>query len=155
MNKKGQSLSMNTVIIAILVIIVLVVIVAFFVGGTSSVVSRIKAIFIGSAGSNLVEAKNLCEGYCDSASQLTPEEQRVSPYCTKYQTVDIDGDGSAEKSTKADTKGKALHFYCSAVHKTGTGASVDTLDAVDGNFDSTDHKGINHLGVICPGVTCK
>lgn len=155
MNKKGQSLSMNTVIIAILVIIVLVVVVAFFIGGTGSVIDRIRAILTGStAGSSLVEGKNFCESYCENAQQLTTAaEKKASPYCTKAQNLDVNGDGKAEISLQEGTNGKKLNFYCGSKHKTGDDYDADP--GVNKKYDyssKNDNKGVPHLGVSCPEV---
>ena len=53
MNKRGQELSLNTLIVIILLVIALVVIAVFFLGGTSSLSKSIRSIFLYKNSCNL------------------------------------------------------------------------------------------------------
>ncbi|MBT7107025.1 hypothetical protein HN943_01590 [archaeon] len=94
-NKKGQGLSMNTIIIAILAILVLVVIAAFFTGGMTGLVDRIKGIY-GSQPIDETQAILECEGFCNSYTSLPTVEEYKTNYCEKKFGLDTDNDGSAD-----------------------------------------------------------
>jgi len=116
-DKKGQGLPLNTVIIAILVLVVLVVIIAFFVGGTSTIVTKISGIFGGAtAGEDISLARNFCENYCEQALEMDVNRQQSSAFCTKFFKLDSsDADDKADKFTAEegeDLAGEYKHFYC-------------------------------------------
>lgn len=99
MNKKGQGLPLETIIVAILVIIVLVLVVTFFLGGFAGLTNRVKDIFFGTtAGSSTTLAVQNCRTYCEQA-QLLPSVtlKENSPYCSTEIKVDTDNDGEADK----------------------------------------------------------
>ncbi len=115
--KKGQGLPLNTVIIAILVLVVLVVIVAFFVGGTSTIITKISGIFGGAtAGEDISLARNFCENYCEQAIEMDINKPPSSAFCTKFFKLDSnDADDKADKFTTEegeDLAGEYKHFYC-------------------------------------------
>ncbi len=90
MNKKGQGLPLNTVILGIIVIVVLIIILIFFVGGTAQVTSKIKDIFTGRISAQSAElAVNDCKQLCESAKALPENLRPSSGYCTKTFIVDL------------------------------------------------------------------
>ena len=116
-SKKGQGLPLNTVIIAILVLVVLVVIIAFFVGGTSTIATKISGIFGGAtAGEDISLARNFCENYCEQALEMDVDRQPSSAYCTKFFKLDSnDADDKSDKFTAQDNEdfvGEYKHYYC-------------------------------------------
>ncbi len=139
-NNKGQGLPMNTIIIAILVLVVLVVIIAFFVGGTSTVVSKITGIFGGAtAGEDVSLARQFCQSYCDKAQDTDPAYQSNTAYCTKSFKIDgPDNDEVADKFTDGENEGKYQRFYC---------------DQNNHKFDELAGEN-NLIGVGCGGVQC-
>jgi len=98
MNKKGQSLPLNTLIIIILVVIVLIVVAVFFLGGTSSLSRSIRNIFYGTtAGTDLTLAREICEQRCESLQGSTSDQQaKRSAYCTATFDIDIGNDGKVD-----------------------------------------------------------
>ncbi|MFA4887706.1 MAG: hypothetical protein WC595_05820 [Candidatus Nanoarchaeia archaeon] len=108
MNKKGQGLPLNTVIIAIIVIVVLVVILIFFVGGVGQVTSKIRQILTGGiSGQSLQVARNDCTSLCETAKSLPDSLQRTSGYCTKAFIVD-NGGKATRMACGADSRLKDL-----------------------------------------------
>ena len=106
MNKKGQSLPLNTVVIAVLVILVLVVVIIFFLGGMGGLTSKIKTMFFGSmVGTDRVIAVQTCNTRCDQAKLLP--NPKLSAYCTRSFNIDDDGDGEADKEND-----KYLSWFC-------------------------------------------
>jgi len=128
MNKKGQALSLNTVIMAIIVVVVLIVVVSFFLFGFQGLTQRARALFFGTtAGTDTVLAVQNCEQFCDQAV-LLPSEALIksSPYCSFKFRIDKNNDGEADK----DKEGNFIDFYCN-------------------DFGKAEQKNNNHLGVIC------
>ena len=128
MDKRGQSLPLNTVIIAIIVLVVLVIVIAILVGGTLGVTQRIKEIFGGSvAATDISLARQFCQEYCDS--------EKYDAFCKKTFYLDENVDGSAEKNSD----GNYIKYYCGPIHKT-------TLDTnINDGF----------IGISCPAATGK
>lgn len=99
MNKKGQGLPMNTVVIAIIVIVVLILVVTFFFGGFSNLSERIKEVLgTGTSGMSETLALQSCERYCDNLKIKTFDDEselRVAAdrnFCFPRE-VDLNGDG--------------------------------------------------------------
>ena len=91
MNKKGQSLPMNVVILGIIVIVVLIIVLIFFVGGTAQVTSKIRDIFTGRVSGQAAELTvEDCKQLCESAKALPAALQKQSGFCTKAYTVNLD-----------------------------------------------------------------
>ena len=147
MNKRGQGLSMNTVIIAILVLVVLVFVIIFYTGGFSNIGTKISDIFGSSTiGQDKVIAKQNCQNYCDQAmAETNPKSRITSPYCSKSFRIDFDSDNKADKapdSAGEDIAGNYLNYYCSTNHV----ADELAADRIKGDQYS--------LGVSCP-VSCQ
>src|SRR3989344_1326366 len=103
--KRGQSLSLNTIVIAIIVIIVLVALVTFFLFGFSGLTSRIKTIFFSTTvGTDKSLAVESCRQFCDQVQTLPEALRAGSPYCTQEFKVDDDNDGRAESTYICDTR---------------------------------------------------
>ena len=105
MNKKGQGLPMNTVVIAIIVIVVLILVVTFFFGGFSNLTERIKGVLYGgTAGMSETLALQSCERYCDNLKlRSDPQDAAVnSNYCNPMD-VDLDGSGIVDDNEKQVT----------------------------------------------------
>src|SRR3989344_5672327 len=97
LNKKGQGMPMNVIIIAIIVLVVLVILIAFFAGGFGSIVSRVRDTFSGQVtGQAKDTVLQTCQNMCDLAKGLPESAQRSSGYCTNSFTVDHDGDSSTK-----------------------------------------------------------
>lgn len=91
MNKKGQGLPMNVVILGIIVIVVLIVVLVFFVGGTGQFTQKIKQILgLNVKGEELQLATQSCIRSCESVAERTPIEQKNSFYCNGILIVDND-----------------------------------------------------------------
>ena len=112
MNKRGQELSLNTLIVIILLVIALVVIAVFFLGGTSSLSRSIRSIFYGTtAGTDLNLALQTCEQRCEAAKNLpaTPVELRKnSAYCKVFFDIDRNNDGKIDETASGGLKEKGL-----------------------------------------------
>lgn len=130
MNKKGQGLPLNTVIVAILVILVLVVVVIFFLGGMSGLTSKIKTMFFGTlAGTDETIAVQTCETRCEQVKLLpTTIARRNSAYCDSPFNIDANNDGEADK-----VDDEYIKFYCFP-------------------FDGGDSGSEQSLNVDCPGL---
>ncbi len=97
MNKRGQSLPLNTLIIIILVVIVLIVVAVFFLGGTSSLSRSIRNIFYGTtAGTDVTLARQICEQRCEAAQGMDLERAKKTAYCTSEFSIDKNNDGKIE-----------------------------------------------------------
>ena len=128
-SKKAQSLPMNTIIIAIIAIVVLVIIIVFFIGGTSSIVQKIRDLFTGAtSGTDLQTAKQFCQEYCD--------QERTTAWCNKYFRIDTDADGIAKKTEDGKNY---IKFYCGTPNLATIGDDVD----------------LNTIGLACPAITCQ
>lgn len=117
MNKKGQGLPLNTIVIAILVVIVLILIVTFFLVGFGGLTDKIKGIFFGTtSGTDLTLATLNCNTYCERAEILPEATQSISSYCSSIQKVDTTKDGKAD----TDMSCKDLGVVCPKVKCTIT-----------------------------------
>ncbi len=93
-DKKGQSLSINTIIITILAIFVLVILVVALTGGTGNFVEWWNKVFGGSA-LDVQTVVLTCNGYCQSYESSGSEVFR-SKFCEKSFEVDTDMDKKAD-----------------------------------------------------------
>jgi len=93
--KKGQNLSITTVIITILAIFVLVLVVVALTGGFGNFVKWWNGVFAGSALS-AQEAVLKCNGYCDSY-EATEQKGFWTSYCKTKFSLDTSGDGNADQ----------------------------------------------------------
>ena len=109
-NKRGQGLSINTVIITILAIFVLVLVVVALTGGFGNFVEWWNKIFavttITTAGAQLE-----CNGYCDKYVTTGADEFAIL-YCTKEFEIDTTGDTNADVYLKCQDMGTT---QCSAI----------------------------------------
>jgi len=104
MDKRGQGLTLNTIIITILVVLVLIVVVTFFFGGFKGLTERITGTFYTTtAGTDQVLAVQTCEQFCEQAKLLPKSLISKSAYCT--QPFVIDG------STKILDSGEHKNVY--------------------------------------------
>ena len=99
--KKGQNLSITTVIITILAIFVLVLVVVALTGGFGNFVKWWDGVFKGSA-INSQEAILKCNGYCENY-EATNEDGYKDSYCTKIIKLDTDGDGKSDLEKTCDS----------------------------------------------------
>ena len=107
MDKRGQGLPLNTLILTILVVIVLIVVAVFFLGGTSKLSQSIRNIFFGTtAGTDLSLAREICETRCVSA-QDSNDVARTA-FCSTPFELDLDNDGVVEVINN-----EPKQFYCS------------------------------------------
>lgn len=130
-SKKGQGLSMNTIIITIIVLVVLVVVVGFFTSGSGGLFAGITNIWQGeAAGESFKMAQQSCTSYCESGNDVA--------YCSHAFEVDKDGDGNADKATQGEYKGQKLQYYC-----TNKGQFIDEVPSLRKN-----------LNIGCPTINC-
>lgn len=78
--KKGQELSLNTLIVIILLVIVLIVVAVFFLGGTSSLSKSIRSMFYGNNTDLSMPTKDIpkntaCKVGCDYMQEVIFKEQ--------------------------------------------------------------------------------
>ena len=83
MNKKGQGLPMNVVIIGIIGVVVLLLVLLIFFGGAK----WIKETMLGMGaermkGTDITLAQQQCDLYCDYAKELSGIALKNSAYCT-------------------------------------------------------------------------
>jgi hypothetical protein len=109
-NKKGQGLSVNTVIILILAIFVLVLVVLALTGGFANFGEWVGSIFGGSALS-VQKAALMCDGYCNSY-QTTGQDLFAEKYCTKELEIDVDGDKGSDEILFCD---QIIQSSCPAI----------------------------------------
>ena len=114
MNKKGQGLPINTVVIAILVIIVLVIVVVFFLGGFAGLATKIKSVFFPVIqGTDIQIAAETCKTRCEQATALPGDTLKsTSAYCKGAFNIDTNGDGEAEYIDASDKSQGYKSFYC-------------------------------------------
>ena len=83
MNKKGQGLPLNTVILGVIGVVVLLLVVLIFFGGAK----WIKETILGMGGERLkgtdiTLAQQQCDLFCDYAKELSGIALKASAYCT-------------------------------------------------------------------------
>ncbi len=93
-NKKGQNLSINTIIITILAIFVLVILVVALTGGTSQFAEWWGKIF-GASAIDVQAAVLECDGFCKSYG-VSGNEQFRDKYCNQDFNVDTNNDKKAD-----------------------------------------------------------
>jgi len=93
-DKKGQSLSVNTIIITILAIFVLVILVVALTGGTGQFAEWWSRIFSSSA-INVQGAVLQCNGYCQSF-EVSGDAIFREKYCSESFDVDTNNDKKAD-----------------------------------------------------------
>jgi len=100
LNKKGQNLSINTIIILILAVFVLVVVVVALTGGYGNFVKWYQDIS-GSSGISVQSAVLTCNGYC-TTYQSTGLESIKENYCEEIMELDLDGDKTVDEEMTCD-----------------------------------------------------
>jgi hypothetical protein len=93
-DKKGQALSINTIIITILAIFVLVIIVVAVTGGFGNFSKWIGEIF-GSQAIDAQAAVLKCDGFC-TGFDSTGAEQYKRNFCDEVFEIDSTGDGEID-----------------------------------------------------------
>lgn len=93
-SKKGQSLSVNTIIITILGIFVLIILVLALTGNMSGFTDTINGIFAGAA-IDTQKAKIECNGLCNNFAESGAAKLKTD-YCNKVFKIDTDGDKKAD-----------------------------------------------------------
>lgn len=113
MAKRGQSLPLNTIIIAIIVVVVLIAIITFFLSGTSGLTRTIRSVFYGTtAGTDKVLAVQTCEQRCEQAKSMPENLRRTSAYCASSFNIDENNDGEADYATPGDKNSGYAKFFC-------------------------------------------
>jgi len=141
MNKKGQSLSMNTIILGILVIIVLVIVVVFFMGGFGTITSKIRSILgFTTSGTELNVALQQCETRCQLAQSMPDNIEHTSAYCTSPFLIDYNPEDNKADTIELDGTSLEIEYYCDE-------------DSAGLRFDQGKELRL-HLGYNCPGVVC-
>jgi hypothetical protein len=97
-NKKGQALSINTIIITILAIFVLVIIVVAVTGGFGNFTKWIGEIFESQA-IEVQAAVLTCDGYC-TGYDASGAEQYKRNFCDEIFKIDSTGDGKVDVELK-------------------------------------------------------
>ena len=142
MNKKGQSLSLNTIIIGILVVLVLIVLAVFFIGGFGSLSGKIKNFLgITTAGTDLEVALLECQNRCQRAQSLPENLRHTSAYCVSSFLIDRDNNNEIDTVTIND-RAVPIRFFCDQ-------------GSAGLRFDQGSDEERLHLGESCPGVTCR
>lgn len=114
LNKKGQNLSINTIVILILAIFVLVVVVVALTGGYGNFVKWYQGIS-GSSGISVQTAVLTCNGYCTSF-QASGLESIREDYCEKIMELDTNGDNKVdEEMTCDDLRREGGQIQCDAI----------------------------------------
>lgn len=147
MNKRGQGLSMETIIIAILVLLVLVFVIIFFTSGFGTLATKIKETMFGAATSEDINiARENCRNYCEQAKAYKDDSSlvRKSAYCTHYFKLDLDGEPGADRGAglsgaDAELKNEYVRYYCSGNH--GIVSEFETIES-------------GELNIACPGIEC-
>ena len=113
MNKKGQGLPLNVLVVAILVIVVLILVVTFFFGGFTNISVRIKDLFFtGTAGTSETLAIQSCQRFCDNLLlRSNPQGSAESSNFCRGDKIDLDGDGVIS-STEEDIDCMDLGIDC-------------------------------------------
>jgi hypothetical protein len=96
MNKRGQMLSTNTIIIVILAVLVLIVVAIFFTGGFSTFVDKVGNIWrhTGQETSEIVlECQSLCSNFENSGLDIYKTK-----FCQKEFNLDVDEDKKVDQT---------------------------------------------------------
>ena len=118
MNKRGQGLPLNVIVIAIIVVVALVVIVAFFLGGFGQLGGKAgETAGVGLKGTSEALAVASCQRLCAQAKAFSPSQRADSTFCRETKNVDKNNDGKIEGSDEENLKCKEL---------------VDCTDSVNG-----------------------
>ena len=105
LNKRGQGLSMTTIVVIILAVLVLLVIAIIFLGGTTSLTQKITDFFNPQEAMSVDIAIQNCVTWCEQAQLLPEDQQDSSSYCSATQdNVDISRDGEIDDDEK--------EFFC-------------------------------------------
>lgn len=135
MNKKGQGLTLNTIVIAILVVLVLVVVAAFFLGGTKGLTDSIKRVFFKTTtGTDYPIVIETCKQRCDqidtTLSIITGTDAEIkqkradailgSAFCKDPFNIDKNSDGNVD----TNTAGKIINYYCGDAPGSGDATGV-------------------------------
>ena len=114
MLKRGQELSLNTLIVIILLIIVLVVVAVLFLGGSSSLTKQVRGTLYGAtSGTDKDFAVRSCEQRCESAKNMPSDDLRKnSAFCKTGFEIDFDNSGNIDKPNERDVKCKDLGITC-------------------------------------------
>jgi len=112
MNKKGQGLSLNMVVVAVIVLVVLFVVIAFLTGGFESVSRKVKGLFdrIDDRGLSV----QICKGYCVTAKSYGTnfELSRNSAYCKEMFSLDTNNNEVLDENERDATSCKKLGVDC-------------------------------------------
>ena len=113
-SKRGQELSLNTLIVIIILIIVLVVVAYIFLGGSTTLTKQVKGTLYGAtSGTDKDFAVRACEQRCESAKNMPSNDLRKnSAFCKTGFEVDLDNSGNIDKSDEGDVKCKDLGITC-------------------------------------------
>lgn len=132
-NKRGQELSMSTIVIIILAILVLAIVALIFLGGTTGLNQRLKSIFLPQQAIAVDLAIQTCNQWCSLGE--TASNPQNSAFCKSYQTgVDKDRDGNPDRDK--GNEGSLIRYYCSK-------------NAYDTNANLADDIMDSHLDVGC------
>ena len=125
-NKKGQALSLNTIVIAVIVVVVLIVVVSFFLFGFKGLTDQVKKVFFGTtAGTDRTLAIQQCENFCGQLDLLPAIAVGESPYCSFSFNIDTDNDGEAQIVPGSDPK-RYVDYSCTS----RTGAETLNVNCV-------------------------
>jgi len=140
MNKKGQGLPLNVVIVGIIVIVVLIIVLVFFVGGTGQIIQQVRQVFgLNVQGQSVALAVESCSSSCNSVIDRVPNVQKNSLYCNAAIVVDNDGN--------ADTP--PVKMACGSENNAKLTVEADSPEGRQGiKGDGGD------LGVPCAGIVC-
>lgn len=102
MDKKGQGLPLNTIVIAIIVLIVLILVIVFFLGGFNVIIQSVKGLEPATE-TDAVAAQTKCSQLCIQAQSITnPDNWKKTGYCKQVNTKDWDGSGKLEGTSQTN-----------------------------------------------------
>lgn len=116
-NKRGQGISMDIIIITIIVIIVLVIVAIFFTGGMASLTTKISNLF-GSQLTDIPEVTTRCNNYCTNYD-LNKLTTLAEQFCNEKFDVDMNGNGKIEVATEKGKTCKSLGISCPSIEGSG------------------------------------
>ena len=107
-SKKGQGLSMNTIVLIIIAVLVLLVIIVIFMGGATAVNQWFKEVFnFGTASQSRGFVETACNSNCDSAEDS--DNSANTAYCNYiFENVDANGDGEPDGDYVCDSSNTAV-----------------------------------------------